>query len=257
MDEIRYDTSDAIATLTIDRPGKRGAMTYAMLEEFSRRVARAGDDPQVRVLVVTGTPGNFCSGIDLDDLAGRDSSRRGSTSAAQDGVPLLLGCPKPVIAAVDGMAVGMGAEFATQADLRVVSTRAKFRWNFTHRGLVSDTGAGTWLLPRQIGTATALRLLYTGEDLGAEEARSLGFAAEVTEPDDLPDAARALARAIAVASPFATARTKRLVLDGAGTGLAGHLDATRAALAECFASADHSEGVAAFLEKRPARFTGH
>jgi enoyl-CoA hydratase/carnithine racemase len=95
-------------------------------------VARAGADPEVRVLVVTGT-------------------------------------------AVDGMAVGMGAEFATQADLRVVSSRAKFRWNFVHRGLVAVTGAGTWLLPRQIGTAAALRLLYTGDDLDADQARALGF----------------------------------------------------------------------------------
>lgn len=257
MREIRYDISDAVATLTIDRPDKRGAMTYAMLDEFAGCVARAGEDPEVRVLVVTGTPGNFCAGIDLADLAGRDTSDRGSASGGGSSVPLLLGCPKPVIAAVDGMAVGMGAEFATQADLRVVSTRARFRFNFVHRGLVSDTGAGTWLLPRQIGTAAALRLLYTGEDLDAQTARALGFAAEVTEPDDLPGAARTLATAIASASPFAVARTKRLVLDGASADLAAHLEATRTALAECFASQDHAEGVAAFLQKRPARFTGH
>jgi 2-(1,2-epoxy-1,2-dihydrophenyl)acetyl-CoA isomerase len=254
--EIRYNTSEAVATLTIDRPGKRGAMTYAMLDEFARCAARAGEDPQVRVLVVTGTPGNFCAGIDLADLAGRDASRRGSSAGDRGGVPLLMGCPKPVIAAVDGMAVGMGAEFATQADLRVISSRAKFRWNFVHRGLVSDTGAGTWLLPRQIGTAAALRLLYTGDDLDAEQARALGFATEVVEPDELPEAAHALAAAIASASPFAIARTKRLVLDGASAGLSDHLEATRVAMAECFASADHAEGVAAFLEKRPARFTG-
>lgn len=171
-------------------------------------------------------------------------------------MPLLAGCPKPVVAAVDGMAVGMGAEFATQADLRVVSTRARFRWNFVHRGLVSDTGAGTWLLPRQIGTGPALRLLYTGEDLDADRALALGFATEVVEPEELPGAADRLARTIAAASPFALARTKRLVYDGAGLDLRAHAAATRTALTECFTSADHAEGVAAFLEKRPARFTG-
>jgi 2-(1,2-epoxy-1,2-dihydrophenyl)acetyl-CoA isomerase len=257
MREIRYDVTAGIATLTIDRPEKRGAMTYAMLEEFAGHVARAGADPEVAVLLVTGVPGSFCSGIDLADLAARSPRDRGRPDGDGGGnVPLLMGCPKPVIAAVDGMAVGMGAEFATQADLRVVSTRARFRWNFVHRGLVSDTGAGTWLLPRQIGMGPALRLLYTGADLEAGEALTLGFATSVHEPDALPEAARALATAVAAASPFALARTKKLVLDGAATGLAGHVAATRAAMAECFDSEDHAEGVAAFLERRSPRFTG-
>jgi hypothetical protein len=177
MREIRYQLAGPIATVTIGRPEKRGAMTYAMLEEFSGFVAQAGADETVRVLIVTGVPCSFCAGIDLADLAGRDPGDRGRTepgdsepgdsgSSDTDRVPLLMACPKPVIAAVDGMAVGMGVEFATQADLRVISTRARFRWNFVHRGLVADTGAGTWLLPRQIGIGPALRLLYTGEDLG-------------------------------------------------------------------------------------------
>lgn len=257
MHEIRYEVADAVAVLTIDRPDKRGAMTYAMLDEFIERVGQAGRDDAVRVLLVTGTPGSFCAGIDLADLASRDPDERGRADGdGGGGVPLLVGCPKPVVAAVDGMAVGMGAEFATQADLRVVSTRARFRWNFVHRGLVSDTGAGTWLLPRQIGTGPALRLLYTGEDLDADRALALGFATEVVEPEELPGAADRLARTIAAASPFALARTKKLVQDGAGTDLQAHTGTTRVALAECFASADHAEGVASFLEKRPARFTG-
>lgn len=257
MHEIRYEVADGVATLTIDRPDKRGAMTYAMLDEFTERVGQAGDEDAVRVLLVTGTPGSFCAGIDLADLASRDPDERGRADGdGGGGVPLLAGCLKPVVAAVDGMAVGMGAEFATQADLRVVSTRARFRWNFVHRGLVSDTGAGTWLLPRQIGTGPALRLLYTGEDLDADRALALGFATEVVEPEELPGAADRLARTIAAASPFALARTKRLVYDGAGLDLRAHAAATRTALTECFTSADHAEGVAAFLEKRPARFAG-
>ncbi|RAY11900.1 enoyl-CoA hydratase/isomerase family protein [Actinomadura craniellae] len=257
MREIRYEVADGIATLTIDRPDKLGAMTYAMLDAFAGHVAEAGADPRVTVLLVTGVPGSFCSGIDLADLASRSPADRGRPDGdGGGGVPLLMGFPKPVVAAVDGMAVGMGAEFATQADLRVVSTRARFRWNFVHRGLVADTGAGTWLLPRQIGMGPALRLLYTGDDLAAEEALSLGFATSVHEPEDLPDAARALAATIATASPFALTRTKRLVLDGTTTDLAGHVTATGVAIHECFASADHAEGVAAFLEKRRPRFTG-
>jgi 2-(1,2-epoxy-1,2-dihydrophenyl)acetyl-CoA isomerase len=204
MGEIHYARADGVATVTIDRPEKRGAMTYAMLDDFTAAVTRAGADPEVRVVVVTGVPGSFCSGIDLADLADRSTDQRGRPGGdggpvdEQGGrLPLLLGCPKPVIAAVDGMAVGMGAEFATQADLRIVSDRARFRWNFVHRGLVSDTGAGTWLLPRQIGMAHALRLLYTGEDLGAEEAVALGFAVRAVAPDELPAAVADLAGRIA------------------------------------------------------------
>jgi 2-(1,2-epoxy-1,2-dihydrophenyl)acetyl-CoA isomerase len=257
MREIRYEVAGGVATLTIDRPGKRGAMTYAMLDAFAGHVAEAGADPDVTVLLVTGVPGSFCSGIDLADLASRAPGDRGRPDGdGGGGVPLLMGCPKPVIAAVDGMAVGMGAEFATQADLRVVSTRARFRWNFVHRGLVADTGAGTWLLPRQIGMSAALRLLYTGADLEAEEALALGFATSVHEPDALPDAARELAAAVAAASPFALTRTKRLALEGATRDLTGHVAATGVAIKECFGSADHAEGVAAFLERRPPRFTG-
>lgn len=197
MREIRYEVADGVATLTIDRPEKRGAMTYAMLDEFSAGVARAGADPDVAVLLVTGVPGSFCAGIDLADLASRSPDDRGRRDWDDPGDPLLMGCPKPVVAAVDGMAVGMGAEFATQADLRVV-----------------------------------------------------------VEPEALRHAALDLAEAIATASPFALVRTKKLMLDGAGALLRAHVRATRTALAECFASADHAEGVAAFLERRPARFTG-
>jgi 2-(1,2-epoxy-1,2-dihydrophenyl)acetyl-CoA isomerase len=257
MREIRYEVRDHVATLTIDRPEKRGAMTYAMLDEFTAAVARAGNDPDVVVLLVTGVPGSFCAGIDLADLAARDPDDRGRANGdGGGGVPLLMGCPKPVVCAVDGMAVGMGAEFATQADVRLVSSRARFRWNFVHRGLVSDTGAGTWLLPRQIGVAAASRLLYTGDDLDADEALSLGFATSVHEPDALPAAAAEFAAKIATASPFALVRVKRLLLEGAGWDLGRHVDETRKTMAECFASADHAEGIASFLEKRPARFTG-
>lgn len=256
MCAIHYEVADRVATLTIDRPEKRGAMTYAMLAEFTARIDEAGADPAVAVLLVTGVPGSFCAGIDLADLAGRSTDDRGLASERAREIPALMECPKPVVCAVDGMAVGMGAEFATQADLRLVSTRARFRWNFVHRGLVSDTGAGSWLLPRQIGMPAALRLLYTGLDLEPARALELGFVESVHEPEELPKAAEELARRIATASPFALARTKDLVLSGASRGMAEQVVATRATMAECFASEDHAEGVAAFLERRPARFTG-
>src|SRR5581483_12501863 len=103
----------------------------------------------------------------------------------------IVACPKPVIAAVDGAAAGMGAEFATQCDVRIASSRAHFAWLFVRRGLVADTGAGTYLLPRLIGPSAALRLLYSGEFISAYEALDLGFVSQVVQPDDLAEAADA------------------------------------------------------------------
>ena len=259
MREIRYEVADGVATLTIDRPEKRNAMTYAMLAEFEASVRRASDDPGVRALLVTGAPGSFCAGIDLADLADRSPDDRGRVDdrgEQRTAGLLLVSCAKPVIAAVDGPAVGMGAEFTVQADLRIASTRASFAWNFGRRGLVPDTGAGSYLLPRQIGLANALRLLFTGEKMDASEAESLGYVLDAVDPDALPGAARDLALATAACSPFATTRTKRLVYEGLGADLPAHLGATRTAMTECFASADHAEGVAAFLERRAPNFTG-
>ena len=170
-DHIRYETGeDGIAQITLERPEKRNAMTYAMLGEFTETVRRAGEDDAARVVIVTGSGGSFCAGTDLSDLQQRPGAERGRTDARRD-APWwpLLACPKPVIAAVDGPAVGMGAEFTSQCDVRIASDRARFAWNFVHRGLVPDTGAGSWLLPRLIGVTPALRLLYSGEFLAARQ----------------------------------------------------------------------------------------
>src|ERR1700675_3144986 len=194
---IRYAVdADGIPTLTIDRPEKRNAMTWAMLGAFNERIAEAGADDNVRVLIVTGSGGAFCAGTDLADLSATPTGARGGRGGGRQpgGWWPLIACPKPVIGAIDGSAVGMGAEFTSQCDVRIVSTRARFAWNFAHRGLVPDTGAGSWLLPRLIGPHRALRLLYSGAFLDAAEAQAIGYANDVVEPEALMDAARAEAR---------------------------------------------------------------
>jgi enoyl-CoA hydratase len=168
----------------------------------------------------------------------------------------LAACPKPVIAAVDGPAVGMGAEFTSQCDVRIASTRARFAWNFVHRGLVPDTGAGTWLLPRIIGLPAALRLLYSGDFLGADEALAIGYVARVVEPEQLMNAAREEAARFLASSPLSQRLIKDLVYRGLERGLGEHMRHHVEALQACFRSEDHKEGVAAFLERREAHFTG-
>jgi enoyl-CoA hydratase/carnithine racemase len=256
---IRYEVDgDGIATLTIDRAEKRNAMTYAMLNAFIEKVGEAGGDEKVRVLIVTGSGGSFCAGTDLADLATVPGETRGVRGGAHEGDRWwpLIKCPKPVIGAIDGAAVGMGAEFTSQCDVRIVSDRARFAWNFAHRGLVPDTGAGSWLLPRLIGPHRALRLLYTGAFLDAAEAHAIGYAAKVVAPEDLGEAALTEARAYLASSPFSLKRIKDLVWHGLERDVAGHMAAHVEALTACFRSADHKEGVAAFLERRPAVFTG-
>lgn len=257
-DPIQYSASDGIGTITIDRPEKRNAMTYAILETFLAAVRRASNDDEVRVVILTGAGGAFCAGTDLSDLStvpGEQREGRGRAEQADRWWPLVQ-CPKPVIAAVDGPAVGMGAEFTSQCDVRIASTRARFAWNFVHRGLVPDTGAGSWLLPRIVGLPAAVRLLFSGDFLPAAEALELGYVSQVVEPDDLQEAARAEAGRFLRGSPHSIKLLKDLVYRGlerdVGEHMSHHLDALKA----CFRSEDHKEGVASFLERREPRFVG-
>lgn len=256
---IRYDVEDdGIGIITIDRAEKRNAMTYAMLRTFIETVAKAGEDDRVRVVIITGSGGVFCAGTDLADLNTVPGETRGVRGEASErGVwwPI-TSCPKPVIGAIDGYAVGMGAEFTSQCDVRIVTNRARFAWNFAHRGLVPDTGAGSWLLPRLIGPSRALKLLYSGSFLEAAEAKEIGYANQLVAPEDLMDAARAEARSYLVGSPFSQKRIKELVWKGLERDVQHHMENHVTALQACFKSEDHKEGVASFLERRPAKFVG-
>ena len=257
-EHIRYETEGKVGTITIDRPEKRNAMTYAMLRDFIATIAQADADPQTVVLIVTGVPGAFCAGTDLADLATVPGESRGLRGTAEERHAWwpIAECSKPTICAIDGPAVGMGAEFTSQCDIRIATPNAKFAWNFVHRGLVPDTGAGTWLLPRIIGLQPALRLLYTGAMVDSAEAERLGYVAEVVPAEALADRARALAETIAAVSPHSLKLVKQLVYAGLTAPVEQHMQRHTAAMAACFASDDHREGVASFLERRPAVFTG-
>jgi enoyl-CoA hydratase/carnithine racemase len=255
---IRHHVDGKVGVITIDRPEKRNAMTYAMLAEFIETVGRADEDPSTVALVITGVPGAFCAGTDLADLAtipGESRGLRGSAEERHKWWPIAQ-ARKPTICAIDGPAVGMGAEFTSQCDLRLASPNARFGWNFVHRGLVPDTGAGTWLLPRIVGLQPALRLLYTGAIIDADEALRLGYVLDVVPSDDLLPAAMELGGTIAAGSPHSLGLIKSLVQQGLTAPVGEHMERHTAAMAACFKSDDHREGVASFLEKRPANFTG-
>lgn len=257
MGFISYASRDGIGTITIDRPEKKNAMTYAMLDELWDALDEGAADQGARALILTGVPGAFCAGTDLSDLQGTPEGERGggATRRVRAASPLLA-CPKPIVCAIDGPAVGMGAEFTSMCDVRIATPRAKFGWVFVHRGLVPDTGAGTWILPRLVGVQAASRLLFSGEIISGEEAASLGYLAALVEPDELEAAARAEAARFTTGSPFAIAETKALLYAGLGRSFDDHVRDNREVMARCFASDDHREGVASFLERRPPSFTG-
>jgi len=255
---IRYEAQGKVGVITIDRPEKRNAMTYAMLGEFIETVGRADEDPATVALVVTGVPGAFCAGTDLADLAtvpGETRGLRGTSEERHKWWPVAQ-AKKPTVCAIDGPAVGMGAEFTSQCDLRLASPNARFAWNFVHRGLVPDTGAGTWLLPRIVGVQQALRLLYTGAMIDAAEAQRLDYVLDVVPSDELLPRAIELANTIAAGSPHSLGLIKSLVQQGLTAPVGEHMERHTAAMAACFKSDDHREGVASFLERRPANFTG-
>ena len=214
-EHIKYTRDGKIGTITIDRPEKKNAMTFAILFDFIEAVRHAGED-DIAALAITGVPGAFCAGTDLADLStipGAQRGLRGSAEETDKWWPIVQ-CPKPTICAIDGPAVGMGAEFTSQCDIRLASTNARFAWNFVHRGLVPDTGAGTWLLPRIIGVQNALRLTYTGDMIDAAEALRLGYVLEVVESKDLLPRAYELAEKIAAGSPHSLKLIKELTYMG-------------------------------------------
>ena len=255
---IRYHVEDQVGVITIDRPEKRNAMTYAMLGEFIETVGRADADDATAVIVLTGVPGAFCAGTDLADLATIPGETRGLRGAAEEREKWwpLAQARKPTVCAIDGPAVGMGAEFSSQCDLRLAGTSARFAWNFVHRGLVPDTGAGTWLLPRIVGVQRALQLLYTGEMIDAAGPSKSAMSSMSSRA--MPCCRRqwiSPTRSLA-GSPHSLGLIKSLVHDGLAAPVGEHMERHTVALAACFKSDDHREGVASFLERRPAKFTG-
>jgi len=256
-DEVRYDTDGHVGIITLNRPEARNALTfrsYRLLEDFVRQT-------QARCLVITGEDPAFCSGDDVRQVMGAGERPPEVTSAASGGPRLtpaadaLLHTNVPVIAAVNGAAVGWGMELAVMADIRVASEKARFGELFVLRGLVSDV-PGLGRLAQLVGREKAAELLFTGDVIDAPEALRIGLVGRVVGHGDLLPTAMELAGRIARNPPLAVQRLKlglRTALDPDWRELGMWVSTS---LGELFQTEDHREGVRAFLEKRPPEFKG-
>lgn len=251
---------DGVMTLTLNRPSKLNSFNEEMHGALRAQVQRAHDDAAIRAVLLTGAGRAFCAGQDLGD---RDP--RNSTEAPDLGytietfynplLRLIRSLDKPVICAVNGVAAGAGANIALACDIVIAARSAKFIQAFSKIGLLPDSG-GTWSLPRLVGEARAKGLAMTAEPLPAETAAAWGMIWRVADDDRLMDEAQALARQLAAGPTFGLGLIKQAIQAAAVNSLDQQLDLERDLQRKAGQSADYAEGVAAFLDKRPAEFKG-
>jgi len=258
---LLYEVKDGIATLTLNRPERLNALGDTLREDLLDGVTRASQDPEVRVIVLTGAGKGFCSGGDVKAM--NENKERGAGRPLMEkvapgrdrGVLALREAPKPVIAAVNGAAAGAGFNIALCCDIRLASTAAKFSQAFVKRGLHPDWG-GTYFLPRVVGVAKACELIWTGDVIDAEQALRLGIVSAVHPPEELLPATYALARKIADGPPVAIRLSKRAIYHSLETDLRKALEFETYAQNICFDTEDAREGIRAFVEKRAPVFKG-
>jgi 2-(1,2-epoxy-1,2-dihydrophenyl)acetyl-CoA isomerase len=255
---IRSDTRDHITTITLDRPDKLNAFGGTMREDLLDALNAAAADADCRVVVITGAGRAFCAGGDVDYMSGLQKAGdvdafRKLLDAGRDIVTTIAEMPKPVIAAVNGVAAGAGCNLALACDYRIASETAKLGETFVRIGIHPDWG-GTWFLPRLVGPGRAFELLATGRIVDAAEALAIGMVDRVVPAADLPAETTTLATSIAAGPPQAIADIKRALAASRANTLRAQAELESEHQVHAFRSHDAAEGMAAFFEKRPPKF---
>ena len=255
---IEYEVSDNVATILLNRPERLNALTLEMAQMLVAALDRADLDPDVRAVIVTGAGRAFCAGADLSgESLATEADEKGHVERDFGGqITLrLFDMNKPVIAAVNGPAVGVGVTMQLAMDVRIASNDARFGFVFARRGIVPEA-ASSWFLPRVVGIGTALRWCMSAKMVEIDEAHSAGLVSAVYPSEELHSAARQIAAEFADGpAPVSVAMTRRMLWNmlGASHPMEAHILDSHA-LAARAASPDLAEGIAAFIEKRPANF---
>lgn len=253
---IDLQINAGIATIYLNRPEKRNAMSDAMRAEFISALERVSGDNSIRALVLTGNGKGFCAGGDIAGMQARMQAPVGEAGftgwsrqqRVHYTVSLLHTMPKPTIAAVNGAAAGLGADTALSCDFVVASETASFAWSYIHRGLVPD-GGGMYFLPRRVGLAKAKELIFSGRHVGAEEALRLGIADRLSSPEDLLAHAQAWAQELSKGSRTALALGKTILNQTFELSAAQIFAQGSQAQGICYTSSEHRDSVMEFLNK--------
>jgi len=268
--DILYRVEDGVAVVTLNRPDKLNAWRGERERDVRAAMKDASGDDSVRVIVLTGAGRGFCAGADMNALQTLSGGGASAVAARRTPEPFdasaradfqrqyayFPAVPKPIIAAINGPAAGLGLVIALYADMRFASDAASFTTAFARRGLIAEHGI-SWLLPRLVGMAHAADLLYSARLVRAPEALAMGLVSRMIAHDVFEDEVMAYARMLARdVSPRSLAEMKREVWNAQFQGLGEAIDAASADMAASFASEDFREGVAHFVEKRAPRFTG-
>lgn len=256
-DTIVTSIADGVLTITLNRPDALNAFTVDMKEGLLAAFKDAARNKDVRVVILTGAGRAFSAGQDLKERAGPDVNDLG-TELRQRYNPIILAMrrlEKPVIGAINGVAAGAGISIAIACDILIASDKASFMEAFGRVGLVPDTGS-SWFLPRLVGPARAAEMMFTADSVDAASAERIGLVNRVVAADALMDEAHALAARLATAAPIALALAKRALNRALNSTLDDALEFEAQLQSIAGRSADHKEGVAAFVDKRPAKFKG-
>jgi len=264
MSFLNRERREHVLILTMSSPDTRNALTSAeQFEDFEATCAEINEDMSVRAVILTGEGSAFCAGGNVKDMRDRKGLFAGDpfdqADAYRKGIQriprAIYSLNVPVIAAVNGPAVGAGCDLATMCDIRIASTKAMFAESFVKLGIIPGDG-GAWFLPRAVGYSNACKMAFGGDPVQADEALSMGLVSEVVEPDTLLDRAVELAQGIASNPPHAVRLTKQLMRASEKASLNELLDMSAAFQAVCHGEPDHKEAVNAFFEKRPGEYRG-
>jgi enoyl-CoA hydratase/carnithine racemase len=259
-EDLLFAVADRIATITLNRPAVLNSYTEQMVEGWVAALEQCKRDPDIRVVVITGVGRGFCTGGDVSGFAERAAQTPAEVKARLANGPqrlpwLLFELDKPVIAALNGIATGGGLDIALACDIRLAAESAKLAETYTRMGLLACMG-GAWFLPRIVGIAKALEMLWTSEWVEAREAAAIGLVSKVIPDTELMQETYVLARKLAAAAPLSVRLSKRVLRQGLQQDLATSLDYAASNLPVARLSADHKEAVSAYNDKRTPDFRG-